>query len=561
MNSPKQGVSNLPEICFRHGMRRVVIAPGSRNAPLIFAFTGHGKLECLSIADERSAAYFALGLALFTREPVGLICTSGTAVLNFAPAVAEAYYQNIPLVLLTADRPSEWIDQYDGQTIRQAGIYRNYIKESFELPAETTLDADLWHFNRSVNVGLNTALLQPQGPVHLNIPLREPLYSPLPPQANEIKIILTLTDQQVLSSESTEQLRKKWNKSHKKLLVLGADIPNVRRREILPHLSADPSLVIIAENISNCNSDSVISSPERFFASLTSDEFIAFQPEILITVGKSVVTGQLKKYLRQFPPAQHWHIQDSPSYVDTFQGLTHSIISLPEPLLGSLSQNIELQESSYRDTLLGKEMKIRQKHASLVSALPYSDLSVFDTLLKRIPAGVDLHLSNSTSIRYSQLFPVGPNITYHCNRGTSGIDGCISTAAGCSVASGKQTILITGDISFIYDSNGLWNKYLKGNLKIIVINNGGGNIFRLINPNDSDNPAREFFETPHKVKIKFLAEAFGAVYSVCVSSEDLTERLDWFFEPSDKPYILEIVTDPGVNTAVFKEYYKQIKLI
>ena len=561
MNSPKQGVSNLPEICFQHGMHRVVIAPGSRNAPLIFAFTRHGNLECLSIADERSAAYFALGLALSSQEPVGLICTSGTAVLNFAPAVAEAFYQNIPLILLTADRPSEWIDQADGQTIRQDGIYRNYSKQSFELPAETTLDADLWHFNRSVNVGLNTALLEPQGPVHLNIPLREPLYGQLPPQTDEIRIIKNVTDPPVLSSESTEQLRKRWDKSHKKLLVFGADIPNMARRELLPLLSADPSIVIIAENISNCYTESAISSPERFFASLTSDECEAFHPDLLITVGKSVVTGRLKKYLRQYAPAEHWHIQKSPSFIDTFQGLTHSITSLPEPLLLSLLQNSDSQTSNYRDTLLGKEMKIKQEHANLISGLPYSDLIVFDTLLKRIPAGSDLHLSNSTPIRYSQLFPVRANINYHCNRGTSGIDGCISTAAGCSVASGKLTILITGDISFIYDSNGLWNKYLKGNFKIIVINNGGGNIFSLINPNDSDNPAREFFETPHKVKIKFLAEAFGAVYSLCDSQPDLSERLDWFFEPSDKPCVLEIVTDPNINTTVFKDYYNQIKLI
>ena len=189
MNSPKQGVSDLPEILYRHGLRRVVISPGSRNAPLIFSFTGHGHIECLSITDERSAGYFALGLALKTQEPLGLICTSGTAALNFAPAIAEAFYQNIPLIILTADRPGEWIDQSDGQTLRQREIYTNYIKKSFELPTETAIDSDLWYFNRTVNEAMNTAMQEPKGPVHLNIPLREPLYAPLPERSADIRII------------------------------------------------------------------------------------------------------------------------------------------------------------------------------------------------------------------------------------------------------------------------------------------------------------------------------------------------------------------------------------
>ena len=201
MNSPRQGVSDLPEICYRHGMQKVVISPGSRNVPLIFSFTGHGKIECFSIVDERSAAYFALGLASQSNQPVGLICTSGTAVLNFAPAIAEAYYQHIPLIILTADRPGEWIDQADGQTIRQREIYRNYIKQSFELPTETILISDLWHFNRSVNEAMNTALLEPQGPVHLNIPLREPLYTPLPGVSPELRLIRSVGGPAHLSAD------------------------------------------------------------------------------------------------------------------------------------------------------------------------------------------------------------------------------------------------------------------------------------------------------------------------------------------------------------------------
>ena len=561
MNSPKQGVSDLPEICYRHGMRRVVISPGSRNAPLIFSFTGHSLIECHSITDERSAAYFALGLALQTHEPVGLICTSGTAVLNFAPAIAEAFYQNIPLIIITADRPGEWIDQADGQTIRQYGIYKNYIKQSFEVPTETVIDADLWNFNLSVNQAINTALLEPQGPVHLNIPLREPLYNPLPERGTEIRIIKTVVSLPKLTDDLMFQLQVQWDENRKKMVVFGADVKKELHQKLIIQLVADPSVVIVAENISNVADKKVISSPERFFASLTKEERLAFQPDLLITIGRSVVSGQFKKYLRQYSAAGHWHIQSSPSFVDTYQKLTQTIVASPEPLLLTLSENGNKSDSDYRDSLLNKEIKLEERHKKLIGALPFSDLTLFETILTHIPAGANLHLANSTPIRYSQLYEARKDINYHCNRGTSGIDGCVSTAAGFAVASVKPTILITGDISFIYDSNGLWNKYFKGNLKIVVINNGGGNIFNLIDPNDEENPAREFFETPHNVNIKYLAEAFGAGHAFCQSMEELTDLLGWFFAPSIQPYILEIVTDSEVNTAVFKNYYKQIKLL
>ena len=559
MNSPRQGISDLPDICYRHGMRTVVISPGSRNAPLIFTFTNHGKMECLSIADERSAAFFALGLAMQTRQPVGLICTSGTAALNYTPAIAEAYYQHIPLVVLTADRPSEWIGQADGQTIRQTEIYRNFIKQSFELPVETANNADFWYFNRSVNEAMNMAQYEPMGPVHFNIPLREPLYTPLPQPSADIRIIKNISAPSPLPEEILDDLLTRWNSSSKKMIVCGADVDNESRYRALALLSANPSIVIVAENLSNLHGEMVIYSPERFFASLTEVEAIAFQPDLLITIGHSIVSGRLKRYLRQHAPAEHWHIQSSPSHVDTFQCLTHTIVATPGPLLRSLVEKEAKAHSQYRDLLLTKEMQLREKHNKLIPTFPFSDMTIYGAIINHLPTDCNLHLANSTPIRYSQLFHGRADVHYYCNRGTSGIDGCISTAAGSSMASTEPTILITGDISFIYDSNGLWNKYLKGNFKIIVINNGGGNIFQLIDTAQVENSAREFFETPHSVNIKHLAEAFGANHALCQSQEELTSSLEWLFAPSQRPSILEIITNVEVNTSVFKSYYKQIQ--
>ena len=559
MNSPRQGISDLPEICYQHGMRTVVISPGSRNAPLIFTFTRNSKLQCLSITDERSAAYVALGIAVQTRQPVGLICTSGTAALNYAPAIAEAYYQNIPLVVITADRPAEWIDQADGQTIRQSDIYRNYIKHSATLPVETASDSDYWFFRRSVSELLNAAMHAPIGPVHINVPLREPLYTELPPQSDEIRIITSVASNLVLDAEQLQQLTARWNSSDKKMIVCGFDtVDDLRFRE-LTLLSANPSVVIVAENLSNLHGEMVIASPERFFASLSEDEAEAFRPDLLITLGKSAVSGRLKKYLRKYSPTEHWHIEPTQSHVDTFQGLTHTIVASPVPFLRLLVEDETKSDSQYRDALLTKEMHLREKHRAILSQLPYSDMTVYAAILDKIPADCNLHLANSTPVRYSQLFHGRADVHYHCNRGTSGIDGSVSTAAGCSLASEKPTILITGDLSFVYDSNGLWNRYLKGNFKIIVINNGGGNIFRLIDTAKGENPAREYFETPHNVNIGLLANAYGAIHDVCTSAEQLDAKLDWLFAPASCLTILEIVTNFDVNVAAFKDYYKQIQ--
>ncbi len=559
MNSPRQGISDLPEICYQHGMRTVVISPGSRNAPLIFTFTRHDKLECLSITDERSAAYVALGIALQTRQPVGLVCTSGTAALNYAPAIAEAYYQNIPLVVITADRPAEWIDQADGQTIRQSEIYRNYIKHSAALPVETSADSDYWFFRRSVSESLNMAMHEPMGPVHLNVPLREPLYTALPSQSADIRIVTSVASKMVLSASQMEQLVARWNRSNKKMIVCGFDtVDDLRCRE-LTLLSANPSVVIVAENLSNLHGEMVIASPERFFASLSEEEAEAFRPDLLVTFGKSAVSGKLKKYLRRYSPSEHWHVEPTQSHVDTFQGLTHTIVASPIPFLRSIIEEEAKSDSLYRDLLLTKEMHLREKHNEMVKRFPYSDMTVYAAIFDRIPADCNLHLANSTPVRYSQLFHGKTEVHYHCNRGTSGIDGCVSTAAGSSLASDRPTILITGDLSFVYDSNGLWNKYLKGNFKVIVINNGGGNIFRLIDTVQGENPAREFFETPHSVNIGLLAKAYGINHDVCTSADQLEAKLDWLFAPADSPTILEIVTNFDVNVAVFKDYYKQIQ--
>lgn len=552
----RQGIKNIPEICARHGVRKVVIAPGSRNAPLIFAFTAQAELECLSITDERSAAYFALGMAQQSGEAVALVCTSGTAVLNFAPAIAEAYYQNLPLLVFTADRPAEMIDQADGQTLRQSNIYGNYIKAHFDLPVETVVAADLQFSDRQVSQAIDTALSYPQGPVQINVPLREPIYTALPETHTHPKIIKTIATEVFPTKESLETLKKMWTSYERKLVLFGVYPKDEELNELANRLANEPDVVVIGENLSNISGSKIITRPESFFSSLSVEEKVTFKPDLLITIGHSSICKQIKLYLREYQSAEQWQFESSLPYIDTYKSLTTIIPGSAIDTLGKMP--LGKTNSHYSETFQAQNRIITQRHNTFVSDASLSDMSVVTNLLKLAPGGTTLHLANSTSVRWTQLFPTRSDLTYFCNRGTSGIDGSLSTAAGYAYASKQPTVFLTGDLSFVYDSNGLWNNYIGNNFKIIVMNNNGGNIFRFIGDKQLMEKSRNFFTTPHQVKIKPLVEAYGLDYISCDSTESQEESLKNLFN-ADKATVLEIFTDADLNTENYKGYFKNIR--
>lgn len=557
MNHFRQGIKNIPEICAQHGVRKVVIAPGSRNAPLIFAFTAQPGMECLSIIDERSAAYFALGMAQQSGEAVALVCTSGTAVLNFAPAIAEACYQNLPLLVFTADRPAELIDQADGQTLRQTNIFANYIKASFELPVETVIDAELHFSDRQVSQAIDTAVSYPQGPVHINVPLREPIYTAIPEHHSNPKIIKTLSASQKLNDESLKTLQNSWLKYKRKLVIFGVFPKNECLSELARRLANEPDVVVVAENLSNIAAEKVITQPESLFSRINSKEKIDnFVPELVVTIGHSVICKQLKIFLRSHRPAEQWQIESSMPYIDTYKSLTTVIPGLATEVLNKMP--FTTTESEFSASYQTEMKQINQLHDEFVKNAFISDMAVTIELLSQIPADTVLHLANSTAVRWTQLFPARADLTYICNRGTSGIDGSMSTAAGYAYASKQSTVFLTGDLSFIYDSNALWNNHIGNNLKIIVMNNNGGNIFRFIGDKQLMEKNLDFFTTPHHARIKPLVEAYGLDYLACNKTEDLTASINTLLNAS-KATVLEISTDADLNTENYKGYFKNIK--
>lgn len=551
----------LAEILHRKGISRVVVSPGSRNAPAIVILNRQPGLRLKSIVDERSAGFFALGMAQQLNETVALLCTSGSAALNYAPAVAEAYYQKIPLLVITADRPEEWIDQGDGQTIRQRNLYHGYIRKSFNLPRQTNDKNSRWFFERSLCEAIDRTRFPAPGPVHVNLPLSEPLYDiDWPEFKEEIRCPSIVRTVSQISDKELNHLSQLWNSSATKMIIVGQLPPGNKLDEQLSRFTEDPSVVILTETTSNISIPDAIRCVDRTIEAIVPEEYHNFRPELLLSLGGAVVSKKIKAMLRQMKPTHHWHVNADTEdfHLDTYQSLTLTILSDAAAFTGQLVSSVKKSESNFKKIWLGRSNRHAARHLEFLNTVSYSDLSVYHSLFNKIPGNCHLHLGNSTPVRYAQLFDEASKLVCWSNRGTSGIDGCVSTAAGSAEASELPTVVITGDIGFLYDSNALWNSNLSPRLKIILINNGGGNIFRVIPGPDKYAELEPFIEIRHELNVKGLAATYGLNYSEARSQEELDRILPDFFAGKDKPALLEIFTHNKISAQVLKDYFKYI---
>jgi len=566
---PKNKLAQLVlQLCVNQGIENVIISPGSRNAPLTLGFVNHSKIKAFSVVDERCAAFFGLGMAQQLQEPVVLLCTSGSALLNYYPAIAEAYYSKIPLVIISADRPKHLIDIGDGQTIRQEGVFANHILFEANLSEETPpndIDTKNNLMNaRAVVEALNCSK-EKMGPVHINIPFDEPLYEtvdflyPLPVfDRNKIEARPnTLLKEQPIPVEELQKFADIWNEASKKMVLIGSHSPDDLIQTQMSHLTKDPSVLILTETTSNVEGDNVINSIDQLIFPLNANDYEALRPEILLTFGGMVVSKKVKEFLRKYPPKLHWHV-DAHRAQDTYHCLNHHFAISPQLFFSQfffLTKNhLSLYQSQWLE--VKKERKIH--HDEFLYRVEYSDILVFNSILKSMPSASNVQLSNSSIIRYAQLFDVDPSFKIFCNRGTSGIDGSTSTAIGAAYVQKGQTILITGDISFFYDSNALWNKYLPKNFRILLINNGGGGIFRFI-PGPMASDALDYFETRHELNASHLCEMYGLDYGSAHNVVELEEQLQTFYQDEGRPKLMEIFTPTDRNNVCLKAYFNDLK--
>ncbi|MEM0516994.1 2-succinyl-5-enolpyruvyl-6-hydroxy-3-cyclohexene-1-carboxylic-acid synthase [Aequorivita flava] len=542
----------LVQLCLDKGVNHIVISPGSRNAPLTIGFGNHSEFKCFSIVDERCAAFFALGMAQQLKKPVAVVCTSGSALLNYYPAVAEAFYSDIPLVILAADRPADRIDIGDGQTIRQQNVFENHILysanciegEEFQIKNET-----------EINIALNTAI-ELKGPVHINLPFSEPLYNTTETQLIWPQNVLARKSNFSLD-ESLNPFIKQWNDSKRKMILVGVLDPNSVEQRFVQQLAKDKSVLVLTETTSNLHNAHFISAIDQLITPLTTEDFKKLQPDILLTFGGMVVSKRIKAFLRNYAPKAHWHVDAKKAY-DTYFALKHHFKTTINNFFAEFLPNTIEVQSNYQTQWL----KIREhrllRHRTYESEIPYSDFMVFCEIFHLLPQNIQLQLSNSATIRYAQLFNISPSISVFCNRGTSGIDGSTSTAIGAALASKLPTIFITGDLSFFYDSNALWNNYIPQDFKIIVINNGGGGIFRILPGEKNTELFNTYFETKHNLNAKQLSKMYNIKYESVEKKDELKVKLNAFLNKKEGPALLEIFTPATINDNVLLDYFKFI---
>ncbi|OHX65045.1 2-succinyl-5-enolpyruvyl-6-hydroxy-3-cyclohexene-1-carboxylic-acid synthase [Flammeovirga pacifica] len=551
-------VGNFVEQLYQKGVRDVVLSPGSRVAPLALAFARHPHINTKTVSDERSAAFIALGISQQTNAPVAIACTSGTAALNYAPAIAEAYYQRTPLIVITADRPTEWIDQWDGQTIQQQNIYGKHIKKAYHMPVDLSHDDAKWYRQRIGAEAMCQALEYPKGPIQINWPLREPFY----PEAGE-EFIYESTPQsrrEILQSEPylddetwEEQLLPLFQENNKILIIAGQQ---QRDEYTVEHLN-NLNIPVLSDVISNYgNVDNAIIHQDVFLSPNTFDEL---KPDVIITFGMSVISKNLKLFLRKNPPKYQLHIQEAGEVPDPFQALSTIIRSTPEAFFDQMSSKEVEGDDHFLEVWKNADDKVKTNKTDFFDILSFSELEIVNHLINELPQNSVLHLANSMSVRYANFIGLQrPDVDVFANRGTSGIDGSTSTAIGHAIKSKDRThVLLTGDLAFFYDRNAFWNNYLPDNLKVLLLNNQGGVIFRMIDGPTRQPELEEFFETEQRTNAASLAKEFDINYWGINSREEFYFSYQEFLNDSDKPSIYEVFTNKSISKNTFKAFKKE----
>ncbi|MCM1348850.1 MAG: 2-succinyl-5-enolpyruvyl-6-hydroxy-3-cyclohexene-1-carboxylic-acid synthase [Firmicutes bacterium] len=550
----------IVDLMRKAGIRQAIACPGSRNTPLLLALSRCPEITTRVVVDERSAAFIALGMASISMEPVAVVCTSGTALLNLAPAVAEAYYRKIPLIVVSADRPMAWIDQDDSQTIRQFRALDNFVKKSYDIPDYDNVEMR-WYANRIVNDALIECRQQPMGPVHINVQIGEPVGALAPHIPSHERFVTVVSARNDIDVTLSRQLGCELASPKKVMIVAGFCNPDPVLNKALNRLSRLPNFIVLTETIANLHGDDFVSDIDATLSSMTLAERKELQPDVVISLGGSIVSRFIKKYLREAHPAQHWHVGHGLTTVDCFQSLTKRIEVSPGIFFRQLASAMQPHQSpsDYGRKWRRVRDASRSLHQSFIASAPWCDLKAFATFLPMIPRNCNIQLSNGTPVRYAQLLTARRFHRCDCNRGVSGIDGSTSTAIGASLTyKAAPTILITGDMSAQYDVGALGSGLLSPRFKMIVMCNGGGGIFHFICTTRSLDIVEQFFDKPCSFPAKELAQAYNMAFFEAESEDSLRSNFPHFMTEMNRPSMLAIKTSGQISGKVLTEYFSTI---
>lgn len=547
MFTDKENINILTALLLQHGIKHAVVCPGSRNAPIVHNLNECGRINCHPVTDERSAAFYALGLAQATAQPVVICVTSGSALLNVSPAVAEAYYQHVPLIVVSADRPAAWINQLDGQTLPQPDALAPFVRRSVNLP-EPEKDTERWFCRRLINEALYLATLREGAPVHINIPISEPLFQFTAqelPQENGLTLLNNV------HHNTPTMLLDLFQKARRPMVVIGQMAKNTLPKETISRL--EQKTVVLREPLST----DCYTHPHFDEVLHATGPNAAYMPDIVLYLGDTLVSKRAKKFLRAASAPTIFATPDATRISDPLMRLSHIVeYDNPNELLNQLADNI--QPSHFHR--LWQEA-LQQAEAIAEAFEPaFSQMAIvkyFEEQLADICYDYQIHFANSTAIRLANIYSAH---YAWCNRGVNGIEGSLSTTAGFSLATSNMVFFIVGDLSFFYDQNALWNAQLGGNLRILLMNNGCGGIFHQLK-GLAQSPIRDTFVAgSHHTTAQGICTQNDIGYISAKNTEEMQIGIVRLLtEQTHRPMLLEVFTNAETDAEVMREYYRSFK--
>lgn len=547
MFSSKENINILTALLVESGVRDAVVCPGSRNSAIVHNLKVCASIRCHGVTDERSAGFYALGISQATGSPVVVCVTSGTALLNLLPAVAEAWYQHWPLVVVSGDRPPQWIDQLDGQTLPQNDALRRFVRKAVTLP-EPHNDEERWYCNRLVNEALLACRRYGGAPVHINVPISEPLFDYSVERLPEERLV------EWFGPETTtvgRHMLARFEQAQRPMVVIGQMKEHDLPRGLCEDLWA-AGYVVLHERLSS--GDGTATWLDEMVARVEDDD--RYLPDFILYMGDTLVSKRARRWLRRATKAECWTVGPDGEVRDVLMNLTGVVAAEPRNLLMQIQPH---QDNDYRDLWKAVRHEVEAFHHHWQP--PYSQLLAVKRLEERLARegnGVVVHYANSTSVRLGNIF-AGHYI--YCNRGVNGIEGSLSTAAGYALATGKTVYCVIGDLSFFYDQNALWNQYLGGNLRILLLNNGGGGIFHQLGGLERSPACDDFVTASHHTTAEGICLENNITYYSADNAEALDSLLDALtVSQSTRPVLLEVHTDARWDAQLFQEYIKTIKI-
>lgn len=564
MYSTKKNVLQLVALMRAHHIKYAVLCPGSRNAPIVQTLAACPDFTCYSIVDERSAAFFALGLAQAHHAPVAVCCTSGTALLNMAPAVAEAYYQEIPLLVISADRPESWIGQKDGQTLPQPRVFGALVQQSVQLPEPTDRES-AWHCNRLINDALLALYAhEVYGPVHINVPISEPF---LDFSATELPVERRI--KRLVRGDSFPEFIEMWNKASKVMVVVGQMKPDYEYDCLFRELE-EKGCVVVYEQLSNCpdtqcNESGIYYHPDWNLMTTEARRILSEGtpfplPELVLCCGGHIVSKNIKKFLRALPEGTLFvQSANHGDLADTYQRASHLIEGNILSILWDIANNGNRKDLHHQKAWSSLSENVHKA----IGALPPSHSSIYRVrqIMELLPHPSALHLANSNAVRLAELATLNPDVQVFGNRGTSGIDGSLSTAAGYAAADLRNTYIIIGDLSYFYDLSVLRHSSLFPRLRIVLLHNGGGAIFQTLPGMSQASQLKLFIAASHSTEtFGWLQDCGIAHYLIEQPGKDSEETLQLFLEDHQpRPALLELRFDAESDRLAYEAFYAQFR--